>query len=75
MARRVEQVQAGVCPECGHPLTDPAKSEVGWAWCRNPQCRKPWKVEVFGLRRLWASSPSKFEIESVKRRINEGYEK
>lgn len=74
MQQRVEQVQAGICPTCGHPLTDPAKSKVGWYWCRNPQCRKPWKLEHFGIRRLWATSPSQFEIETTRRQLEEGRE-
>lgn len=40
----VADIEAGRCPLCGHPLTDPAKSPEGWAWCRNPCCRRPWRV-------------------------------
>jgi len=40
----VEAVERGECLDCGYPLTDPAESPNGWAWCRNPRCRQPFKV-------------------------------
>lgn len=33
------------------PLTDPTKSRNGWAWCRNPRCRRPHQIwDVNGSR-------------------------
>ncbi len=74
--RRVRAVDQGHCPDCGHPLTDPTKSNIGWYWCRNPGCRKPWRVERLGAgsTRL-VSSPNEVEIESVRpQRLESGRE-
>lgn len=43
-ARLVAAIEAGRCPMCGHQLTDPARNSFGWAWCRNPRCRRPWAI-------------------------------
>lgn len=56
--RRVAAIVRGECPDCGHPLTDPAKSKQGWAWCQSPACRRPWRISPFGTRNKLAGTLS-----------------
>ncbi len=72
---RVRAIDREECPACGHPLTDAAKSKVGWHRCRNPRCRKPWRVERLGLGSMrLASSPNDMEIESARKQLETGRE-
>lgn len=40
-------VQAGACPACRGPLTDPQLSPGGWAHCR--RCRRGWLAAAPGV--------------------------
>jgi hypothetical protein len=46
--RRIAAVNAGRCPNCDGPLTDPARSPGGYSHCF--RCLVGWRVEPHSLR-------------------------